>query len=699
MSSASNGAAARRLRARLAIELLPAVLLVLGCAAALPGSAAAQGNPIQLENAKAGTTAWELPGETATSLPTPSTSILGYTSQISVQPGDVLQLHVSTVPAAPYRVEIYRLGWYGGTGGRLIGCLPACGASRQGSDWPVPSPDASTGYLDAGWPVTDVATVGTGWTSGYFVAKLILTGGPHSGQASWVPFLVRAPAATRSAILVQASVNTWEAYNNFGGKSLYSFNSSGPTVPASGTAAAAKVSFNRPFGLDQNAGPFMWEYQLVRFLERQGFDVTYQTDVDTDSNPASLLAHRLDVVSGHDEYWSPTMRDAYQAARAAGVNLVFLGGNIGYWQARYEDSDRTLVEYRSATLDPDPNPAQKTVRFSQPPVNRPECELLGIGYSGGGTDPTDPPRSYAVTQAALSNPWFQGTGLSPGHTIFDSVGYEWDTLQPGCAVPPLQVLLHFAGLTGVKGSPAPADAVTYSAPSGARVFSEGSMQSTWALDDFGHSPHADPGVQRLFRNILDTLGAFPASVTTLSTFVLVSPRAKAVLWNPRPRLSWKPSGDSAGPTRYLVMIDGKPAGSTMHTSYAPSRDLTDGTHTWDVVAVDRAGNQLAASPRTLIVRSVRLVRQSRRYTLAHGFRLLVYCAGRCSVHVRLALGRRGAVATITKQFRHGGIKMILVPLSPAFTKRLRSLRAAQLLARVKTHAPRDTRTVVLPVRW
>ena len=334
-------------------------------------TASAAVNPIQIENAKPGTSAWELPGGGAGSIPTPSQNIEGYTSQASVAPGDVLSLHVSTVPAAPYRIEIFRLGWYGGLGGRRVACLPSCGGSEPGIDQPVRSPDPSTGELDTGWRVTDAMSVGAAWTTGYYVAKLILTGGANAGQGSWVPFIVRAPAGAKSAILVQASVNTWEAYNNWGGKSLYSYNSTASPVSASHTNAAAMVSFNRPYaGITEF---FKREYNLVRFLERHGYDVSYQTDVDTDLNPSSLLSHRLDVVSGHDEYWSSTMRDAYEAARSADVNLAFLGGNIGYWQLRYANSDRTLIEYRNATYDPDPTPSQKTVQFAQPPVNRPEC--------------------------------------------------------------------------------------------------------------------------------------------------------------------------------------------------------------------------------------------------------------------------------------------------------------------------------------
>jgi len=158
-----------------------------------------------------------------------------------VQPGDVLHLHVSTTPAANYRIELYRLGWYRGTGGRLIACLPLCGASEPGTQQPVPAPDPTTGYLDAAWPTTDTITGGSNWTSGYYVAKLILTSGPAAGGGSYIAFIVRAAPGSASAILVQAAVNTWQAYNSWGGKSLYAFNSSSSIVPSSLTNAASQV--------------------------------------------------------------------------------------------------------------------------------------------------------------------------------------------------------------------------------------------------------------------------------------------------------------------------------------------------------------------------------------------------------------------------------------------------------------------------
>ncbi len=664
-----------------------------------PASASRAANAIQLENAKPGTSAWNLPGGSTRDIGHPSAHIQGYGSEVSVAPGDTLQLHVSTNPAAPYRVEIYRLGYYRGLGGRLITCLPSCTGHALGSDRPVPAPDPSTGILDAGWPVTDSATVGSGWMSGYYVAKLVLTGGPDAGQGSWVPFIVRAPSANHSAILVQASVNTWEAYNNWGGKSLYVFNSSGAEVPASGSVEAAMVSFNRPYANATDV--FEYEYNLVRFLERKGYDVTYQTDVDTDENPSSLLHHRLDITSGHSEYWSGAMRNAWEAARAAGVNLAFIGGNIGYWQARYLDSDRTLVEYRSATLDPDPVASQKTVAFSSPPVNRPECTLEGIGYPGGLALTGDPARSYTVT-AAASQPWLAGTGLSAGDQLFDSVGYEWDSVQPGCATPALTVLLHFAGLKGypgLKGSPNPADAVTYTAPSGARVFSDGSLQLVWFLDDFGHQPHADPRVQALFTNIFDALGASPPTLPPPSAFALRSPSKGALVFSPRPTLRWAAASDPLGITGYSVVIDGTTVGLTTRTRFTPPRDLREGRHTWRVVAVDGAGNLRPSAVGHFTVRSVRLVARGQAAELAHGFTLRVYCLARCRVTALLRVGRHRRWQPLGASTRRAGLHTLTIPVPATLAVRLRDTAARVLGLAVHVRTPAGLRTDTFRLAW
>jgi hypothetical protein len=297
-------------------------------------------------------------------------------------------------------------------------------------------------------------------------------------------------------------VNTWQAYNGWGGHSLYDSTST--------LSRANRVSFLRPYapGYLQT---FEWEIQLIRFLEREGYDVSYQTDVDTERDPASLNDHRLVIVAGHDEYWTSGMRDAFDAARDAGTNLVFMGANVGYWQIRYENAESTMVSYKS-TADPVTDPAQQTVQFRQLTPPRPECNLVGVQWEGGLKSFGDAPRAYSVV-APSNDPWLAGTGLANSSLLPGLVGPEWDTQS--CSVPGGVRLFHCGC------GPANADAVRYTAASGARVFAAGSMQFAWGLDDYppystGMPNPVQPGVQQFMRNVLGDLGqpATPRSVTT-----------------------------------------------------------------------------------------------------------------------------------------------------------------------------------------
>jgi hypothetical protein len=196
------------------------------------------------------------------------------------------------------------------------------------------------------------------------------------------------------------------------------------------------------------------------------------------------------------------MRDGVEAARDGGVNLMFLGGNDVYWQARYENGGRTLVEYRSATADPEPDPTLKTVRWRELATPRPECTLLGVQSAGAIRTTGDPPRDYVIGTSVLADPWLVNAEFAPGAALADLVGYEWDTTAPGCAVPPLTTFFHYAGL------PTNGDAVRYTAPSGARVFGAGSVQFAWGLDGWGgHDPPPDPRLQQLVRNAIGALTA------------------------------------------------------------------------------------------------------------------------------------------------------------------------------------------------
>ena len=177
-----------------------------------------------------------------------------YAGEISASPGAALDLHVSTPDR--YRLVAYRLGRYAGAGARRVACVPGCASDGQGS--PQPLPPAGEEPIRAGWRATDVLRTGGEWTSGYSVVEAVLTSGPEAGRAGWTFFVLRAAAgAAPTAILVQAPVNTWEAHNQWGGKSLCDV----------GTRA------------------------------------------HTDRGPTSLLRHQLVIVAGHDEYWTLAMDD------------------------------------------------------------------------------------------------------------------------------------------------------------------------------------------------------------------------------------------------------------------------------------------------------------------------------------------------------------------------------------------------------
>jgi hypothetical protein len=441
------------------VALLPALFLI----AAPVGGA----GTIAVENSLPGTKAWYPLYNNG-----PAGAIEGYTSQVSYQAGETLQFHVSTNPAASYRIVIYRLGYYQGLGGRQLACLPSCSGSSSGVPQPVPAPD-QYGRVAAGWPVTDSITVPSSWVSGFYVAKLVLTGGANTGKSAPVSFVIKSTAL--APMLIVSAVNTEQAYNSWGGKSLYTFNSTGGV-------AAVKVSFDRP----TTGNAYFFEQPFVLWFEKQGIDASYTTDVDVDTNPSQLLGERFVMVYGHSEYWSRGDRDAYEAARAAGVNLAFWGGDIGTWQVRYEDAGRTLVGYKLNTGDPYAGTLDWTNSFQR--IGRPECQIIGTAFTGGhGYIP-----SYSFDQTAINDPWFAGAGVTAGMTVVAN-NFEYDSQAPaGCLPVPSTTLFYWSG------APQWAPAVRYQWPSGSTVFGVGSF----ALSMVGST---SPQMQQIALNAITSL--------------------------------------------------------------------------------------------------------------------------------------------------------------------------------------------------
>jgi len=507
--------------------LLCCLAVVIGVLLVAPASGLA--NTITDENAKAGTPGWEV-------TQADSPNIDGYTDKTSIAPGETMGFHVSTSPSATYRIRIYRLGWYNGAGARLVGCLgatfqtaPTCTTTSTGSARTTPNPNAQTGEIDASnnggasWPTTNSLSAAntTGWTTGEYVAEYVLLSGTQSGSVRYSPFVVRSPnsqpQSQASSILVVVPFNTYLAYNEWGNTSAY-INNTNKSIFAGDHAY--KVSFNRPFHRREWR---FWDINLLRFLEKEGYDVSYVSDTDVDANPQILQNHRAVIVSGHSEYWTQAMRNGFDAARDAGTNLFFAGANDAYWQVRYEDSScadddtvcgtvgdrRTMVIYKGPNEGPDdpmPGTANDTSKFRE--LGRPECELQG-GVQYGSWFPNDGYRDYSTTAAGASDPWSVGTGLSNGSTVSGLVGFEFDSFFPDCDVPGTpQILFQYQG----PESAADIDsaAVKYTANgSGARVFSSGSEQWAWGLDSyrwdptlFTGIPATNPAIQGFTRNML-----------------------------------------------------------------------------------------------------------------------------------------------------------------------------------------------------
>jgi hypothetical protein len=274
-------------------------------------------------------------------------NIQGYAADISYDQGQTVSFKVDT-DATDYRLDIYRMGYYGGMGARRVATVQPSAALPQ--DQPPCLSEPSTGLIDCGnWAVSATWAIPSNATSGIYFAKLVRE--DATPGVSHIVFIVRDDDGG-SHLLFQTSDTTWQAYNSYGGNSLYRGQPAG---------RAFKVSYNRPFNtranisdLGQRSWLFNAEYPMVRWLEANGYNVSYFTGMDTDRRGAELLEHRAFLSVGHDEYWSAGQRSNVEAARAAGVNLAFFSGNEIFWKTRWEPS----IDGWSPTKRPTPTPKQ-----------------------------------------------------------------------------------------------------------------------------------------------------------------------------------------------------------------------------------------------------------------------------------------------------------------------------------------------------
>ncbi len=471
---------------------------------------------IAAENREPGTTAWRLPGPPEDVAGLGRGDMSGYVAQQATRPGQIERIYANAPGAHSLHIGIFRMGWYGGTGGHEVLVSSALPAVVQ----PPCAHQSRTGLTECAWHPTLSFQIPSSLPSGVYIAKLSASTG-----VSDCIFIVE--ATTPAPLVAQVPTSTYEAYNAWGGDSLYT--GGADSVGLTGTTQGVEVSYDRPYDSVTGAGQFFArDVAMVRFLERYGYPVSYTTSESVDQDPGQLLGHRGVIDFGHSEYWSERQRQGFARALASGESLLFFGSDTLAWRVRYEPATRAsseagraahvIVGYKEhAALDPN---------ISQPTGFFPDrgASLAGSAYLGCITPRLGQPgpptyRYYSWSPApGLSPSWlFAGTGITPGTSIPGVVGYELDQRTP-LAPPGTRTIgggtapCMGAGASE-PGEPVPgpgddrADSTLYTAPSGAIVFDSGTLGWELALEPVpSASPDAprapDPRVVAMTRNLL-----------------------------------------------------------------------------------------------------------------------------------------------------------------------------------------------------
>lgn len=502
-------------------------------------------NKIVLENMKQGNprSEWGIEGDG-------DANIQGFATEISRNIGQTVDFKIAT-NSTDYRIDIYRLGYYGGDGARKVGTIQKSLTTAQVQ--PHPIVDMSRGLIDAGnWEVSASWQIPEDAVSGIYIAKLVRQDG--TSGVSHIPFIVRDDGST-SDIVFQTSDTTWQAYNAWGGASLYY--GEVPVDPAdmigymppncscglTSIGRATAVSYNRP--IITNTSPiggthdfiFGAEHSAVRWLEQNGYDVSYISGVDTTRSGSQLLNHSAFLSVGHDEYWSSEQRANVEAARDSGVNLAFWSGNSIYWKIRWETSIdgngtpyRTMVTYKE-TWGGTPDPSDistgtwRDPRFADP-GQKPENALQGTMFTVDSyrLDTITIPYDYSQLR------FWRNTdiaNLQPGQTgslVKNLLGYEWDSDVENGFRPAGLINLSLSTVSvstylrdyGTSIGPAVVNhsLTMYRAESGALVFGAGTVFWSWGLDDQheGAATPIDPNVRQAMVNMFADMGIQPQTL-------------------------------------------------------------------------------------------------------------------------------------------------------------------------------------------
>ncbi len=339
----------------------------------------------------------------------------GYINKLSVTKGETVTFHISTqLPTVD--IDIYRRGLY-----------PQKVTTIKSVPGGIQETPVEAYRVGCGWKPSATFIIPKTWHSGVYEATF-----PSSEGLKKIIFVVKEKElGSYSKTVVCLTVNTWQAYNNWGGKSLYDYNSSE-------SIRETKVSFDRPFSDSTLVLYYRWTEKLMDWLEYVKTPVEFCTNLDLDQDPSFLTHYNIYVTVGHDEYWSRPERNACQGLVDRGGRMIVLSGNTCWWQVRLEDDFHSLVCYRYFSLDPmynDHRDSLITMNWCKAPLNDPENKLLGTSFVNGGyvnsSDSVFPAsEGYGIYTAVHTNNWiFNGTDLREGETIGKKtpiVGYETD---------------------------------------------------------------------------------------------------------------------------------------------------------------------------------------------------------------------------------------------------------------------------------
>ena len=619
----------RRVRGgRLAVvaALVLAVLPLAGSAQAASDPCGSGSNPIVCENSKPGSpkSDWFSPNAYG--------DIKGFTTKESVQAGDTLQFKVQS--KVPYHIEIYRLGWYGGDGAREISTAAQAAVTYPASFTSGPAScttKASTGLVDCGnWPVTANWTVPSDAVSGLYIANLDQADG--NGLMPY-PFVVRNDSST-SAMVVQTSDETWQAYNTYGGQNLYGGGGPAPD------GRAYEVSYNRPLDIGGDNGIYGSEYEMLSWLERNGYDVSYTSGVQVSGTGGAALLekHKMYMSSGHDEYWTQSQYSNVLAARKAGVREAFFSGNEVFWKTRFTPSNdgtntpnRTLVCYKMTKMAQnngiaDPSGIWTGTWMDPTSTNygqsyQPENILTGSMFTVNGyrSDAITVPGSYGKNRiwrnTSIANLTSSQTATFPTGTL----GYEWDSdiansTRPAGAidVSSTTVDVNDGKLRQDWGNTYGNGTATHNLvefrdqDSGALVFGSGTVQWSWGLTNV---PTADPAntvvtedsrMQQATVNILADMGVQPLTLqsnlvgasastdTTGPAVTVTSPGSGVTVPALKPVTVKGTAADSGGVVaRVEVSTDGG-------TTWNAATGLTSWSYTWTPTTPGSASVQVRA---------------------------------------------------------------------------------------------------------